>query len=185
MSKFDEMLKEKVAPIVADSITKQADAYNAITVPHQAFGLIKQFEGFSASPYKCPAGTVTIGYGSTAYLNGAPILASDPPIGQECAENLCLAHIKRDLEFLSDDLRVLNINQWSAILSLVYNIGRSALLTSTLFLMIKENKYSPHILDEFLRWNKVRFRGDKIPSLGLTRRRLAEATLYFKSPNIG
>lgn len=151
-----------------------------IVCPQAAIELIQKFEGFSPSPYKCPAGVTTIGYGSTSYSNGSPVLANDPPITEEEAENICLAYVQRDFEFLAEDLRALNPNQWGAILSFVYNIGRSAFLTSTLFLVIKENRCNPYILDEFLRWNKVRFRGEKIPSLGLTRRRLAEATLYFK-----
>jgi len=32
--------------------------------------LIKKFEGFSAKPYKCPAGIPTIAYGATFYPNG-------------------------------------------------------------------------------------------------------------------
>ena len=35
------------------------------TVPPQCLDIIAEFEGFRASPYLCPAGVATIGYGCT------------------------------------------------------------------------------------------------------------------------
>ena len=42
--------------------------------------LCKQFEGFRAKPYLCPAGIPTIGYGSTYYADGRKVTLQDEPI---------------------------------------------------------------------------------------------------------
>ena len=44
--------------------------------------LIKQFEGFKAKPYLCPAGVPTIGYGSTVYPGGRSVSLKDPMISE-------------------------------------------------------------------------------------------------------
>jgi lysozyme len=45
--------------------------------------LVKQFEGFRATPYRCPAGVPTIGYGHTEGVSLA-----DPPITRKAAAAL-------------------------------------------------------------------------------------------------
>jgi len=153
---------------------------NTIVCPQPAIDLIKQFEGFSAKPYKCPAGKATIGYGSTTYLDGEPVLIHDDEIDHDKAVDLVAVRVAKDWHHLKQYFGdSLNLNQMSACLSFTYNLGLTAFMTSSLCTKIKISPSDAYIIDEFLRWNKVRFRGEKIPSLGLTRRRLAEATLYF------
>ena len=48
----------------------------------KCYDLIKQFEGFSAKPYLCPAQVWTIGYGSTRYEDGRYVTAKDPNIDE-------------------------------------------------------------------------------------------------------
>src|SRR5690606_41468509 len=64
--------------------------------------------------------------------------------------------------------------QFSAMVSLAYNIGISAFKGSTLLRKVNANPCDPTIPSEFLRWNKA---GGKVIN-GLTRRRQAEADLY-------
>ena len=41
--------------------------YSARSISRRGLELIKEFEGFSAKAYRCPAGVLTIGYGTTNY----------------------------------------------------------------------------------------------------------------------
>ena len=67
-------------------------------------------------------------------------------------------------------------NQYSAICSFAYNVGVPRFRTSTLRRMINANPNNPLIRNEFMKWvNK----GTPFER-GLTRRRQAEADLYFK-----
>jgi len=69
----------------------------------------------------------------------------------------------------------LNENQFSALVSFAYNLGIGSLKSSTLLKKLNINPKDPTIFNEFLRWNKA---GGKEVS-GLTRRRQAEANLYY------
>jgi len=61
------------------------------------------------------------------------------------------------------------------LVSLCYNVGAGAIKSSTLIKKVNENQNDPLIRNEFLKWNKS---GGKVLS-GLTKRRMAEADLYF------
>ena len=70
----------------------------------------------------------------------------------------------------------LNENQFSALVCLAYNIGIANLKNSTLLRIVNTTPNDPSIRTQFLRWNKA---SGKVLA-GLTRRREAEANLYFK-----
>lgn len=55
-----------------------------------AAALARMFEGLYLSPYLCPAGVATLGYGATYYEDGTRVQLSDPPITRERAEALLL-----------------------------------------------------------------------------------------------
>ena len=74
------------------------------------------------------------------------------------------------------NLPVLSDNQFSALVSFAYNAGLTNLVKSTLFRKVRANPDDLTIRDEFMKWNKA---GGKVLN-GLTRRRQAEADLYFK-----
>lgn len=132
--------------------------------------LIKQFEGCKLQSYLCPAGVPTIGYGST---NGVTMGMT---ITEEEAESL----LRVDLEKFEKQLNSLNLkineNQFSALVSFIYNLGFGSFLTSTLRRRIMTNPNEPSIRDEFNKW--VRGGGKVLP--GLVKRRAAESELYFK-----
>ena len=138
--------------------------------------LIKQFEGLSLTPYVCAGGINTIGYGSTYYPNGQKIKLTDPAITQIVAESF-LKHSLSTYEkavdsFCRDDI---SQNQFDALVSFAYNLGTGALQKSTLIKKVNANPKDLTIKDEFLKWNKANGR----VLAGLTRRRQAEANLYF------
>jgi lysozyme len=139
--------------------------------------LIKQFEGFSAVPYMCPAGVATIGYGSTRYADGRKVTMTDNTITVDGAVQL----LKQTLNqyelavdsYCRDDI---NQNQFDALVDFAYNCGNGNLKSSTLLKKVNINPNDPTIADEFKKWNKG---GGKVLK-GLVKRREAEVNLYFK-----
>lgn len=138
--------------------------------------LIKSFEGFSSKPYLCPANVPTIGYGSTRYANGQKVTMNDKPISEVEATKL-LADTLGQYELAVDAycIDTINQNQFDALVSFAYNLGNGNLKSSTLLKKVNINPNDPTIKDEFLKWNKA---AGKVLS-GLTKRRTAEANLYF------
>jgi lysozyme len=138
--------------------------------------LIKQFEGLKLKPYLCPASICTIGYGNTYYPDGTKVKLTDPAITAQKAEEL-LKFLVQSYEkgvdsFCLDDI---NQNQFDALTSFAYNVGVGNLQKSTLIKKVNLNPNDPAIRLEFMKWNK----GAGKVLAGLTRRRQAEADLYF------
>jgi lysozyme len=139
--------------------------------------LIKMFEGYKAKAYLCPASVVTIGWGSTMYTDGRKIKLGDT-INEQQAEELLMWELKNK----SIALHGLNLNhnQFDSCLSFIYNVGIGAFTKSTLRKKILVNPNDPTIKLEFMKWNKATVGGKLIELKGLTRRRSAEAEMYFK-----
>jgi lysozyme len=142
----------------------------------EGYALIKKFEGCRLKAYKCPANVWTIGYGNTFYEDGMKVKEGDV-ITQQRAEELA--------KFIIDQFAVtiepfiqkpLNDNQFSACVSLAYNIGTSGFKRSSVFKKLNINPNDPTIADSFKLWNKG---GGKVLA-GLVKRREAEIALYFK-----
>lgn len=139
--------------------------------------LIKSFEGFYSKPYLDPIGIPTIGYGATYYPNKKKVTMKDKPLTEKEASDLLkemMVTYENDVKRLVK--RELNQNQFDALVSFTYNLGSANLGKSTLLKKINANPCDKTIKDEFLKWNKA---GGKVLN-GLTRRRNAEAELYFK-----
>jgi len=139
--------------------------------------LIKLFEGYKPKAYLCPAGVPTIGFGSTMYTDGRKIKLGDT-INEQQGNELLMWELKNKsiaLQGLS-----LNQNQFDSCLSFIYNLGIGAFNKSTLRKKILINPNDKTIKDEFLKWNKARVNGQLTELKGLTRRRIAEADLYFR-----
>lgn len=149
-------------------------------VPEQCFRLVKQFEGLRLSPYLCPAGIPTIGYGCTHYEPGNEVSMKDGPITLERAEGLLRRHLGlfyHRVERLTKP--GLNENQMSALTSLAYNIGSEAFSRSTLLRKVNADPSDLSIGDEFRRWNKATVGGRLVVLPGLAKRRGQEASLYY------
>lgn len=130
--------------------------------------LIMKFEGFREKAYLCPAGIWTIGYGTTKDVK------KDDVVNQKEAEKLLKEHLSVVEGFINNLNLNLTQNQFDAICSFVYNVGRTAFLKSTLLKQIETNTNSLEIAIQFKRWNKAN--GYVLP--GLIARRKAEAELY-------
>lgn len=135
--------------------------------------LIKEFEGFRAKAYLCPAGVWTVGYGTTR-INGNKV-----------TQNTQLTTDEADI-FLEQDLKVfedavnkhvdveLTQNQFDALVAFVYNVGVGNFQDSTLLKKLNSGEYES-AAEQFLRWDKAG--GKKLA--GLTRRRKAERKLFL------
>lgn len=137
--------------------------------------LIRRFEGCRLIAYQCSAKVWTIGWGSTFYEDGSAVKQGDV-ITQERADRLFVIL----LDQFASQVRPLitarvNDNQFGALLSFAYNAGVGALRRSTLLRLVNANPANPAIRLEFGKWNKA---GGQVLN-GLTRRRTAEADLYF------
>ena len=118
----------------------------------------------------------TIGIGSTYYEDGSLIKKGDV-ISEARAKQLFANILPR---YEADVKRLvkapLNQNQFDALVSFTYNCGASNLAKSTLLKKVNANPNDPTIRDEFTKWNK----SGGVVLKGLTRRRIAEANLYFE-----
>jgi len=143
----------------------------------EGYALIKRFEGCRLKAYKCPANVWTIGFGNTFYENGEKVKEGDV-ITQARAEQLAKNVIdKFAVSIRALITQTLNENQFSACVSLAYNIGTAGFKRSSVFKKLNVNPTDATIADSFRLWNKG---GGKVLK-GLVTRREAEIQLYFKS----
>ena len=138
--------------------------------------LIKAFEGCKLKAYQCSAMKWTVGFGNTFYEDGKPVMPGHV-ITQEKADQL-FELIANDFAGKVTKLVTANVtpNQFGALVSFAYNCGIANLQKSTLLKKVNANPNDLTIKDEFAKWNKA---GGKVLA-GLTRRRDAEANLYYK-----
>jgi lysozyme len=145
-------------------------------IGQKGLDLIKSFEGLYLKPYLCPANVPTIGYGNTFYENGNKVTLKDPIITEARAIELLMSELGMyEQKVDSYCVDTINQNQFDALVSFCYNVGPGNLKSSTLLKKVNANPNDPTIRTEFLKWNKG---GGKVLA-GLTRRRTAEANLYF------
>lgn len=142
----------------------------------KAIELIKHFEGLYLETYLCPAKVATIGYGTTVYPNGESVKLGDK-ITKEEAEVYLQYEIKKiekqfDIEQYYN--LKLNIDQYDACISFIYNLGIGNFSKSTLLKKIKVNPNDPTIEQEFMKWINANGK----PLEGLRRRRHSEWILY-------
>lgn len=134
--------------------------------------IIKEFEGLRLKAYYCPAGILTIGYGSTG---------PHVKLGMVITEAEADALLREDLDRFEDAVHVAcplaSQNQFDAMVSLAFNIGIANFRKST---VLRAHKAGDHMTaaNAFAMWNKARVKGVLQPLTGLTRRRAAEANLY-------
>lgn len=133
--------------------------------------LIRRFEGLRLEAYRCPAGVLTIGYGSTGphVRTGMVITAGE-------AERLLDKDLSRFEVGVSAMLTGVptSEDEFSAMVSLSFNIGLGKFATSTLLKRHKAGNKTG-AANAFLSW--IYAGKQKLP--GLMRRREAERELYL------
>jgi lysozyme len=132
--------------------------------------LIKRFEGLRLEAYRCPSGVLTIGFGSTG-----PHVKQGMVITPGEADRL----LDKDLARFETGVTAMlcgvptTENEFSAMVSLAFNIGLGNFATSTL---LKRHKAGNKIgaASAFLSWVYAK----KVKLKGLMARREAEKELY-------
>lgn len=137
--------------------------------------IVRASEGLELHSYLCPAKVWTIGIGTTKYPSGARVQPKETCTEAQAYEFLAhdLAGAAKDVDDLTVD--TINQNQFDALTSFVYNLGRGNFQKSTLLKLINANPNDPNIRAEFAKWNK----GGGEVLKGLVIRRDKEADLYF------
>ena len=143
-----------------------------VKIPQEVFEVIKKFEGFKAKAYKCPAGVWTIGYGTTKGVKEGQSITEFDAYRQLVQWFLVPAQTIKKVLFVP-----VQDYEFGAIMSLVYNVGQGAIVSSTLIKKINANSKSD-ASNEFLRWDKIRINGELVPSKGLSNRRKVEKLIF-------
>ena len=176
--KIDEYLRLKLnlpdkpegdEPYVGWMVGEKETTFGKMRTSGAGIELIKAHEGLRLNAYKCPAGVWTIGYGHTK--NVAPGMKIIPAK----AEMLLKEDLLRFENAVNDLVEVpLNQNQFDALVSFTFNVGISALESSTLLRLLCLGHYF-QAASQFSRW--VHGGGQKLP--GLIRRREEERKLFL------
>ena len=130
--------------------------------------LVKASEGLRLEAYQDTSGIWTIGYGHTKRVKPGDSISA------EQAELLLEADLMAAEEAVAGLVKVpLNDNQFSALVSFVFNAGASAFAKSTLLKKLNEGGYGlvPACLKSWI------FDNGKVQP-GLVKRRAAEAALW-------
>jgi len=139
-------------------------------------GLIKSWEALRLEAYHCSAGVCTIGWGSTSYTDGSPIKIGDK-ISEATAQTLFEYHLKKAEDGVSSALmKPVSDNEFSAMVSLCYNIGANAFRKSTLVKLLNLGEDKIAVADQFLVWIHSKGKIEK----GLIKRRHDERLLFLK-----
>jgi lysozyme len=133
--------------------------------------LIRQFEGCRLKAYKCPAGVWTIGYGWTHGVKPSDHWT------QSHAEEMLIKGLDQYENVVQSAVGInkTTANQFSAFVSICYNIGVGNFVKSSMLRHHKAGDYAK-AADSFLLWNKA---GGKVLN-GLIKRRQAERALYLE-----
>lgn len=139
-----------------------------------AAALARRFEGLFLTPYLCPAGVPSVGYGATYYMDGRRVQLTDPAITRAEAEALLLWMVRTI--YLPAVLKlcpgVTDANRLAALIDFTFNLGEGNLRASTLRKRVNAGRWGD-VPAEFRKWNK----GGGRVLRGLVLRREAECWL--------
>jgi len=148
--------------------------------------LFKEWEGLVTHVYIDSGGEPTIGIGHlltrSERMSGKILIDGKSFVYRNgLTEEQCWALLDQDLagteKSINDAVKVvLNQNQFDALVSFVFNVGKGAFLSSSLLKVLNQGKYGD-VPAQLLRWNKDNGHVVK----GLTNRREKEISLW-KTP---
>lgn len=143
-------------------------------VSQKGLDLIKKYEGFYSDAYLCPANVWTYGFGSIVKSNGQSVIKGDT-ITQSEALKLLELQVNEHSSTIPTYVKVeLNQNQFDALASFQYNLGKNILKGSKLLEYLNAKNWTKAM--ETLRlYNKA---SGKVLS-GLNKRRNEESELFL------
>lgn len=133
---------------------------------------VKEFEGFRARAYKCPAGIWTIGYGRTENVKPGDITNQS---SEETWLRLRLAKDEKEISSYMEEHGYAVVEyQLQALTSFIYNLGYGKLMTLT-----ENGKRSiVEISNKIPEYCYAKVNGKKVKLAGLERRRAWEKDLF-------
>jgi GH24 family phage-related lysozyme (muramidase) len=157
------------APAASGEKSGEKASAQTLSTNDQGLTLVKSFEGLRLTAYQDAVGVWTIGYGTTDGVKPGM------QITEQQAEDFLRRDIARFEPAVASLVKVpLTSDQFSALVSFVYNLGPGSLQQSTLLRLLNQGNIQG-AADEFPRWNKA---GGRVLA-GLTRRRNAERALFL------
>lgn len=173
----DTTSQESVISMVNSTISNKdiPTSKTAVSKCNQAgIDLIKRMEGFRSTPYYCSANKLTIGYGHVILEE-----ESYSCLKEAEAETILKSDVKIAENAINQYIDVyLAPNQFSALVSLVFNIGITAFKRSSLRIALNNNKFD-EVPYRIRVWNKITKDGRKVKSAGLVKRRGIEVKLWL------
>ena len=167
-------------------------------INYAGLGIVKRFEGLedgdpttvNLDPYVCPGGVWTIGWGHAIFYNNRMLRHRNPgdkeiaislyPDGltvEQAGELLKSDMVKYTLQLENASKGILlDDNQFSALVSFVFNVGIGNFKASTLLKKLRGGDYLG-AADELPKWR----RSNGIILRGLVLRRAAERDLFLKN----
>ena len=167
---------DKLIATAYDDVTSMLGiATDEMSISPSGIDLIRNFESLRLNAYDDGVGVWTIGYGTTKYPNGIRVKKGDT-----CTLEQAKSYMQHDLKKFEQTVNSavnvpINQNQFDALVSLAYNIGRTAFEESTLVKRLNEKNYKA-AADQFGLW--VNARGKRLQ--GLVNRRKIEMELFLK-----
>lgn len=143
--------------------------------------LVQKWEGFYTNAYLCPAGVWTVGYGTTVWPNGVRVKKGDK-ITREEASKLLEKQVNEHASSIAQYVKVpLNQNQYDALASFQYNLGRHILKGSYLLKYLNAKQWDK-AANSMMQYCKARNPKTKQLEVlrGLQNRRKEEVALFLK-----
>lgn len=164
-SKPDQILPHIVIPPVPSR------AVIAWGVPPECVELSHAFEGFRAAAYQCSAGVWTQGYGSTRDISGDPVTRDTRPVTDAQARDMAARDLERAAAHMAADFpNGLPPRWWAVGVLMSNNMGRMSVWGPSLMRFLHAGAWR-----EAAAQMRHYRNADGQPSLGLRRRRWAEA----------
>ncbi|MTH76301.1 glycoside hydrolase family protein [Paracoccus aestuariivivens] len=138
-----------------------------------AFALIREFEGLRTTAYYDTGNVLTIGYGHTSAAGAPRVMAGMKITAAEAAEILTRDVVGAESDVAEMVKVPLTENQFGALVSFVFNLGRGQVASSTLLRKLNAGDYAG-AAEQFGRW----IYDDGVKLDGLIRRRAAERALF-------
>ena len=170
-SKIGEIY-EKETSLDKPKIVEKVD----MMISDRGLELIKEYEGFRAKPYLCPAGVPTIGYGTTRYNDGNRVTLNDSTMTEQIASDILRYQVNTIYGEAVNEYTTIMSEQshFDALTSFTYNLGVGNLKSSTLLKKHNQGSFDG-AANEFLKW--VYADGKMLN--GLVKRRKEEREMYL------
>lgn len=135
------------------------------------YSKLHQREGLKLKPYLDTEGIATIGFGNTYYLDGRKVTMKDRALTTAEANELGKVTADDFAKFVDSKLKKpVTQDQFNALVSICYNIGKTGFENSTMLRLININPNDIKISDAIAMWRK----NEEVRS-----RRASELRQYF------